>query len=746
MAKKAGNNFNRYSEENISEEFFNYNKENNEAMRNSLFVYKHDTNNELNPRNYAGEEVNTHFKRLKGAKKASFSQENAEQVAEASTTTATAATAGSTVATVAAVTTTAVVVIAGGGIVINEFLIETPNIRFVDAYDVGETSFSITFGLGNDEQKLFDGEPEEGECNITIELTCESYSDFLEQIKIETLGLNEHTFENLVPETEYTLKMYTNKFLDIDREEIDFDGAEDGKMSIITLPATPEIQGSINFEKDLDPFGDLNYFVSFDDVVTDEKYTGYYLQVFEYTSGSYGNIHYADEEPLAHYEIENPYLREKVYLHDIDPNGTYRFRLIARYFEEEHSLEEKEDVLFEEPLNLATIQEEDYISDDQVYIRAYESTDSTDPRYFTYVSLTEDTTDYSNYYMEFYEYVGGTKAGSSFSSTDFDYPNTVQEINIEFGALSPEGSYLVEVLCESRRAEDIAAYVAEHPDQPEPSYVDITLREQEINFFRIRKDGYFQDKITGLDFEIDSRYFEHDVNIVPESTNIFAWENFSTTLTSSLNSEQVTIDLNLVDGILVPNNADNNSELWDFLDENTGSPFDIKLYGFPVDSSDSEASLLYEDESFVYDGGFSIAYNTIFIQKVHNTSTDEYSYRGFISLEDDSHYTNFTIDLYNSDEDGQKGSWASSGWCYNEDNPEKALANKPCTLGGDLLYAFNLGGIYIAEISCESDLESDIDKYNAENPGSEHEYGNPVPIILLDFVVLDTTTFMVMEI
>ena len=162
MAKKAGNNFNRYSEENISEEFFNYNKENNEAMRNSLFVYKHDTNNELNPRNYAGEEVNTHFKRLKGAKKASFSQENAEQVAEASTTTATAATAGSTVATVAAVTTTAVVVIAGGGIVINEFLIETPNIRFVDAYDVGETSFSITFGLGNDEQKLFDGEPEEG--------------------------------------------------------------------------------------------------------------------------------------------------------------------------------------------------------------------------------------------------------------------------------------------------------------------------------------------------------------------------------------------------------------------------------------------------------------------------------------------------------------------------------------------------------------------------------------------------------
>ena len=233
---------------------------------------------------------------------------------------------------------------------------------------------------------------------------------------------------------------------------------------------------------------------------------------------------------------------------------------------------------------------------------------------------------------------------------------------------------------------------------------------------------------------------------MPESTNIFAWENFSTTLTSSLNSEQVTIDLNLIDGILVPNNANNNSLLWDFLDENTDSPFDIKLYGFPVGSSDSEASLLYEDESFVYDGGFSIAYNTIFIQKVHNTSNDTYSYRGFISLEDDSHYTDFTIDLYNSDEDGQKGSWASSGWCYNEDNPEKALANKPCTLGGDLEYAFNLGGVYIAEISCYSDLESDIDKYNAENPGSEHEYGNPVQMILLDFVVLDTTTFMVMEI
>ena len=233
-----------------AKENFNFAKEENNPRLNENFVYRHEENRIGGGSNNTGHEYNdvSHIHKTNGS---GINQNDIAKATSSST---------SAVSTVATVATTAVVVVVGGSLVVFGQNIEKPSIcQFDELYAVDNT-IRYSLALGNNIERINSGE-ETDECDIIIELTCESYSDFLETKEIKNFGRIESEFTDLEYSTEYTLNVYQNALMDIEKQSL---LEEAIKITTATKEEIPpeEPTGSFKVEFESDPFGIEKWFIS----------------------------------------------------------------------------------------------------------------------------------------------------------------------------------------------------------------------------------------------------------------------------------------------------------------------------------------------------------------------------------------------------------------------------------------------------------------------------------------------------
>ena len=137
--------------------------------------------------------------------------------AAATTTTAGASAAGA-VGTVAAVATTAVIVVVGGSMVVYGQTIEKPSIVEFEQLDADKNAINFTLLVGNDYDTINNEDFKQEECAINVELTCLSYLDFKQTIEFKSFGRLSGVFNDLMPETEYTVNVIQTSLMDLDNQ------------------------------------------------------------------------------------------------------------------------------------------------------------------------------------------------------------------------------------------------------------------------------------------------------------------------------------------------------------------------------------------------------------------------------------------------------------------------------------------------------------------------------------------------
>ena len=126
------------------------------------------------------------------------------------------ASAASAVGTVAAVATSAVVLVVGGTLAVYGQTIERPNICEFEELEATSNSISFTLLVGNDAEKLEDEKQEDAV--IEVNLACESYLEFHQDVSFSQYGRLEGAFGDLKPDTEYTLNVVQRSLLDLNND------------------------------------------------------------------------------------------------------------------------------------------------------------------------------------------------------------------------------------------------------------------------------------------------------------------------------------------------------------------------------------------------------------------------------------------------------------------------------------------------------------------------------------------------
>ena len=145
---------------------------------------------------------------------------SAASSSSASASASSAASAGASVAsavgTVAAVATSAVVLVVGGTLAVYGQTIERPNICEFEQLDATTNSISFALLVGNDAEKLEDEEQEDAVIEVNLE--CESYLEFHQDVTFSQYGRLEGAFGDLQPGTEYTINVVQRSLLDLNND------------------------------------------------------------------------------------------------------------------------------------------------------------------------------------------------------------------------------------------------------------------------------------------------------------------------------------------------------------------------------------------------------------------------------------------------------------------------------------------------------------------------------------------------
>ncbi len=136
--------------------------------------------------------------------------------ASASSAASAGASAASAVGTVAAVATSAVVLVVGGTLAVYGQTIERPNICEFEQLDATTNSISFALLVGNDAEKLEDEEQEDAVIEVNLE--CESYLEFHQDVTFSQYGRLEGAFGDLQPGTEYTINVVQRSLLDLNND------------------------------------------------------------------------------------------------------------------------------------------------------------------------------------------------------------------------------------------------------------------------------------------------------------------------------------------------------------------------------------------------------------------------------------------------------------------------------------------------------------------------------------------------
>ena len=136
--------------------------------------------------------------------------------ASASSAASAGASAASAVGTVAAVATSAVVLVVGGTLAVYGQTIERPNICEFEQLAATTNSINFTLLVGNDAEKLEDEQQEDAVIEVNLE--CESYLEFHQDVTFSQYGRLEGAFGDLQPGTEYTINVVQRSLLDLNND------------------------------------------------------------------------------------------------------------------------------------------------------------------------------------------------------------------------------------------------------------------------------------------------------------------------------------------------------------------------------------------------------------------------------------------------------------------------------------------------------------------------------------------------
>ena len=499
-----------------AKESFNFNKEENNPRLNEHFVYRHEENRIGGGSNNTGHEYNdvSHIHRTNGS---GIKQNDIARATSSST---------SAVSTVATVATTAVVVVVGGSLVVFGQSIEKPSIcQFDELYAVDNT-IRYSLALGNDIERINSGE-ETDECDIVIELTCESYNDFKEVKEIKNYGRIDSEFTDLDYSTEYTLNVYQNAFLDLEKEAI----IEPIKITTEGNVIPPEPTGSFKVEFESDPFGIEKWFISATYTGDTSNYRGYYVKYGEPMSDGSGEVNWRDPLYLGDSFTE----RQEIQFIDLDYSSTYTLALIT-YVENpngthrslfEDGDESREVVLFQQDIDFATI-ENSFEYTTGIFVHRNILGDGNE--YKIYADYLGDTTYYSNYRISVYN-----EDLSNWLNTV--YLSDLREANtLELGVFDETAKYKFTLYCTNTDPAAIEEWNIDHPGSGVETAIDDypLIEYYEIDFSTI--DEYIEKDpvMNGVEFFYKISPNGTEVVLIDldyVDTNKY-WSNFEINLTS----------------------------------------------------------------------------------------------------------------------------------------------------------------------------------------------------------------------
>ncbi len=502
--------FEDYTKKGSINESLNIKKEENSPYSES-FVYKKEENKITwtNNSSVNGKEINSNETLInkQEQKEDKLDQKDLEKVTNAT------AKVGTAVTTTAAVVTTAVVAVVGIDLVTNELVDDLPQICQISEVVATSSSISFVLNIGDNQNEAYAEEPGK-ECNLVVELTCESYDD-VKEIPIQNYGTFNGEFTGLYEETNYSINVYQPSFLYLERRYI-FEQP-------ISASTERGFRNNISFEIETNPFGDDVYYS------TIEYKNTLGINLFEYHLAVYNNDPKEEPaEPMGYAMLDevNPFKRQKLSwssFNDIDSEPYFVLyavtddeEYIAAHFENNTSQGGRTPdtmtiELFTQRINIENIERKQMVyTNNELFIRRvatefdaetyYEMHFTSDKPAGTYELLRISATNEDGSETITIHDKGETTLG-------YKEMNATYELDIDFGSGTPYEKYKFTVVGTSHVQEDVDEWNATHPDTgsgpatPEAG-VTVTILEQVIDF------NYINDHIVESEPEVEGVMFE----------------------------------------------------------------------------------------------------------------------------------------------------------------------------------------------------------------------------------------------
>ncbi len=505
------NKFEDYNQKGSIKESLNIKKEENNSPFSDSFIFKKEENKITWTNNSSsdGKEINSNETKINTQKeeKQEIDQKDIEKITQATTKVSTIAT------TTAAVVTTAVVAVVGVDLVTKELVDELPQICAITEVTTTHSTISFVLNIGNDQREAYSEEPG-GECNLVVELQCESY-DETKEIPVRNYGTINGEFLGLREETNYSINVYQPSFLYIERTYI---------LSEPVEASTKRGQhNSISFEIESNPFGDDVYYatVNYEDTLGIHLYD-YNLEV----SNEDPETEEAERLGYAMLDSENPFKRQRISWSSFNGvDSEPYFSLVATtddatYIETHYgdgstsgggrTPDTMEVRLFSQIINIENIERPDMVyTQNELFLRRASTEFDAETYYEMYFASDKPQGTY-----EFLR-ISATNVETSEAITIFDKGdstlsyksmNTTYQLDIEFGSASAYDKYKFTVNGLSHVQEDVDEWNATHPDtgsgpKTVEGGVEVTILEQVIDF------NYINDHIVQAEPTVESTYF-----------------------------------------------------------------------------------------------------------------------------------------------------------------------------------------------------------------------------------------------
>ncbi len=486
------NKFEDYNQKGSIKESLNIKKEENNSPFSDSFVFKKEENKiTWTNDSYAdGKEINSNETKINTQKeeKQEIDKKDIEKVAQATSKVSMIA------STTAAVVTTAAVAVVGIDLVTKELVDELPKICAISEVISTHSSISFVLNIGDNQEEAYSPEPGK-ECNLVVELQCESY-DETKEIPVRNYGEISGEFLGLSEETNYSINVYQPSFLYLEKTYI---------LSEPIEASTKRGQhNSISFEIETDPFGDDIYYatVNYEDTLGIHLYD-YHLEI--------SNEDLETQESVclsyAMLDSENPFKRQKISWSsfdgvDVEPYFTLVATTDDAAYIETHYVEsessdgggapEKMDVkLFSQRINIENIERGEYVpTQNEIFLRRV----STEFNAETYYEINIISNQPEGSYELLDTRMTNQESGDiayiyNKGTTDqfFMDVGTTYEVDIDFNGGGDYQKYDFKVMALSHLQEDVDEWNATHTDESSgpattESGVAITILEQTIDF------------------------------------------------------------------------------------------------------------------------------------------------------------------------------------------------------------------------------------------------------------------------